>query len=503
VILYQEQAMQISKELAGFSGAKADDLRKAIGKKNRQAMAALKPEFVEGCKASGTKSEVIEFLWNTNEKSADYSFNKSHAACYGLIAYRTAWLKANHTAEYMAALISSVMSTKDKVPFFVARCEDMGIEILPPDVNLSDHEFTVVDRNIRFGLDAVKGVGYQAVEAIKRAREEAGEFTSIWDFCERVDNRTVNKKAIEALIKCGALGSTGATRKGMLEVLEQAQGAGQKIQQDAQIGQGSIFDLQEDASPTAQAPAGGGLGLARPLHPAIPTVEFEQPELLAAEKEAIGLFVSAHPLKPLREALRAKVDCPLAALADRRDKDFVTVGGIITEAKKIRTRNGDHMMFATLDDLAGAVEILVFGKALAEHEATLKVDEVVIVKGRVDHKEAGKTCVVVQSMESFAPTEEEIERARSQAAQAAASATAMAQPIKLSVAAGDISNDSMEELKQRIEEAPGPAEVQVEIHTSAGTRTIRLGDEFTVRNTPTVRADLQDVFAQVVSAATG
>ena len=252
VILYQEQAMQIAKELAGFSGAKADDLRKAIGKKNRAAMAALKPEFVEGCRASGTSPEVIEFLWNTNEKSADYSFNKSHAACYGLIAYRTAWLKANHTAEYMAALISSVMSTKDKVPFFVARCEEMGIEILPPDVNLSDHEFTVVERNIRFGLDAVKGVGYQAVEAIKRAREEGGEFSSLWDFCERVDSRAVNKKAIDALIKCGAFGSTGASRKGMLEVLEQAQGAGQKIQQDALIGQGSIFDLGGDSAESAR-----------------------------------------------------------------------------------------------------------------------------------------------------------------------------------------------------------------------------------------------------------
>src|SRR5271169_3776208 len=256
VILYQEQAMQISKEIAGFSGAKADDLRKAIGKKNRAAMAALKPEFVAGCRASGTKPDVIEFLWNTNEKSADYSFNKSHAACYGLIAYRTAWLKANHPAEYMAALISSVMSTKDKVPFFVARCEEMGIEILPPDVNLPDHEFTVVQGNIRFGLDAVKGVGYQAVESIKRARYEgppAREFSSLWDFCERVDNRTVNQKAIEALIKCGAFGSTGATRKGMLAVLEQAQGAGQKAQQDALIGQGSIFDLD-----TPDASTGGG-----------------------------------------------------------------------------------------------------------------------------------------------------------------------------------------------------------------------------------------------------
>src|SRR5258707_5524446 len=268
VILYQEQAMQISKELAGFSGAKADDLRKAIGKKNRAAMAALKPEFVAGCRTSGTRPEVIEFLWNTNEKSADYSFNRSHAACYALIGYRTAWLKANYAAEYMAALISSVMSTKDKVPFFVARCEDMGIEILPPDVNLSDHEFTVVERNIRFGLDAVKGVGYQAVEAIKRAREEGGVFTSLWDFCERVDSRAVNKKAIEALIKCGALGSTGATRKGMLQVLETAQAAGQKAQQDALVGQGSIFDL-DDASQGGAAPAKAGL--ASPVHRPIPT----------------------------------------------------------------------------------------------------------------------------------------------------------------------------------------------------------------------------------------
>ena len=173
VILYQEQAMQISKELAGFSGAKADDLRKAIGKKNRQAMGALKPEFVDGCRANGVSQAVIDWLWTTNERSADYSFNKSHAACYALIAYRTAWLRANYPAEYMAALISSVMDTKDKVPFFAAKAEGMGIDILPPDVNLSDHEFVVVDGNIRFGLDAVKGVGFAAVEAIK-ARPRGG-----------------------------------------------------------------------------------------------------------------------------------------------------------------------------------------------------------------------------------------------------------------------------------------------------------------------------------------
>jgi DNA polymerase III subunit alpha len=515
VILYQEQAMQISKELAGFSGAKADDLRKAIGKKNRQAMAALKPEFVEGCRASGTKPEVVEFLWQTNEKSADYSFNKSHAACYGLIAYRTAWLKANHTAEYMAALISSVMSTKDKVPFFVARCEEMGIEILPPDVNLSDHEFTVGASegkrddggigNIRFGLDAVKGVGYQAVEAIKRAREEGGEFSSLWDFCERVDNRTVNKKAIEALVKCGAFGSTGASRKGMLEVLEQAQASGQKIQQDALIGQGSIFDLHDEltgpdggaaAEVSADAGALAGAGLARPIHPPIPREEFDQPELLAAEKEAIGLFVSAHPLKPLRDVLRARVDCPISALVDRRDKDWVTVGGIITEAKRIRTRNGDPMMFATLDDLAGDVEMLIFGKALAEHEAALAVDQVVIVKGRVDHKEAGKTCVVVQSVAPFAPSEEEIERARSQARTAVRTATALAQPVHLRVSAEHLSASVVEDLKQTIEDFAGPAEVFVEIADGESTRRVRLGEAYRVQNTPTVLAEIEHALAR-------
>jgi DNA polymerase-3 subunit alpha len=524
VILYQEQAMQISKELAGFSGAKADDLRKAIGKKNRQAMAALKPEFVEGCRASATKPEVIEFLWNTNEKSADYSFNKSHAACYGLIAYRTAWLKANYTAEYMAALISSVMSTKDKVPFFVARCEEMGIEILPPDVNLSDHEFTVGAPgregglgSIRFGLDAVKGVGYQAVEAIKQAREgspPARPFTSLWDFCERVDSRTVNKKAIEALIKCGALGSTGASRKGMLCVLEQAQGAGQKIQQDALIGQGSIFDLETPTDPAHGEEAHGtgltdetqtrsapGAGLARPIHPAIPAEEFEQAELLAVEKEAIGLFVSAHPLKPLRDALRARVDCPIAALADRRDKDWVTVGGIIVEAKRIRTRNGDHMMFATLDDLEGAVEMLVFGKALAEHEAALAVDEVVLVKGRVDHKEAGKTCLVVQTVESFSPSEEEIERARTNAEAAEKTATMLAQPVRLRVHAAALTDSALDDLKQAIEDFPGPAEVLLDIDTSEGLRRLRLGEDYRVQHTPTLLAELEHALTPSVAPA--
>jgi DNA polymerase III subunit alpha len=477
VILYQEQAMMISKEIAGFSGARADDLRKAIGKKNRAAMAELKPEFVEGCRASGTAPDVVEWLWQTNEKSADYSFNRSHAACYALIAYRTAWLKANYPAEYMAALISSVMDTKDKVPFFVAKAEEMGIEILPPDVNLSDHEFVVVDGNIRFGLDAVKGVGYQAVEAIKRAREEGGPFESIWDFCCRVDCRAVNKRAIEALIKCGALGSTQATRKGMLMVLEQAQAAGSKQQQDAQIGQGSIFDMG-DATPAFQTAS-----------PPIPPEEFDQPDLLAAEKESIGVFISAHPLKQVREALRMKVDASLTELCNYKDGEWVTAGGIITQAKKIRTKKGDPMMFATLDDLEGSLEILVFGNALSEYEGALGVDEVVLVRGRVDHKDAEKTCIVVQKVEPFRPTDEEVAKAKEDVAKLQIGPI----PFRLCVDAALLPASAIDELKEILGNFPGESDVVLEMATSAGRRTLKLGPSYRVSINASLKAELDHI----------
>jgi len=494
VILYQEQAMQISKQLAGFSGARADDLRKAIGKKNREAMAKLKPEFVEGCRASGTSEPVIEWLWATNEKSADYSFNRSHAACYALIAYRTAWLKANYPAEYMAALISSVMSTKDKVPFFAAQAEQMGIEILPPDVNLSDHDFVVVDGNIRFGLDAVKGVGHQAVEAIKRAREEGGAFASLWDFCARVDCRAVNKRAIEALIKCGAFGSTGASRRGMLAVLEQAQAAGAKQQQDAQIGQGSIFDMAFGG--------GGGSGdggraadaFAAPSHPPIPAEEFDQAELLVIEKESIGLFLSAHPLKPLREALRVRVDAPLAEIAELRDGEWVTAGGILTQCKRLRTKKGDQMMFATLDDLEGSIEIVVFGKALEAYGGALGVDQVVLVRGRVDHKEAGKTSIVVQSVEPFAPSDEEVAAAKEEAAKLSTGP----EPLHVRLDAALLPATVLEELKHLLTEFPGESDVVLEMATRTGRRTLRLGPSYRVSPNASLRAELDVILGAAV-----
>ncbi|MGH2946820.1 MAG: DNA polymerase III subunit alpha [Solirubrobacteraceae bacterium] len=491
VILYQEQSMQIAKAIAGFSGPRADDLRKAIGKKDREAMARLKPEFFDGCRASGTAPDVIEWLWTVNEKSADYSFNRSHAACYALIAYRTAWLKANYPSEYMAALISSVMDTKDKVPFFVNQTESMGIEILPPDVNESDHEFMVVEGNIRFGLDAVKGVGHAAVEAIKRARDGGGPFTSLWDFCARVDCRAVNKKAIEALIKCGAFGSTGATRRGMLEVLEAAQGAGQQSQLDAQIGQGSIFDLGGDD---------GAAPFAAPAHPPIPAYEDERTKLLEMEKESIGLFITEHPLKRVREALLLKADCGCAQVMDQRDGEWVKVGGMITESKKIRTRNGSQMMFATLDDLEGSIEIVVFEKALAAAEGVIAADQIVLVRGRVDHKEAGKVCIIVQDVERFDPSDAEIEKAKERAAVLAARAEPTA--VRLRVDAGRLEATVIDELRDLFERYPGDAEFVLEMETRAGLRRLQFGADYRIagRNAA-LRAELDRVLGPALAAA--
>jgi DNA polymerase-3 subunit alpha len=517
VIVYQEQAMQIAKEIAGFSGAKADDLRKAIGKKNREAMAKLKPEFFAGCRASGTAENVIEQLWTTNERSADYSFNKSHSACYALIAYRTAWLKANYPAEYMAALISSVMDTKDKVPFFVAQAEQMGISILPPDVNLSDHEFVVVDGNIRFGLDAVKGVGFAAVEAIKRARGDyeptlpspasptrppIRPFRDLFDFCARVDGRAVNKKAIEALVKCGAFGSTGATRKGMLAVLEQAQGAGQKAQQDALIGQGSIFDLGGDGDGGDGGDGGGGGdaslggGLAVPSHAPIPAIEFDRPELLAGEKEAIGLFISAHPLKEVRAAMRARVDCSLGELAGRRDGDWVTVGGMISQTKRIRTKKGDPMMFATIDDLEASVEMIVFGKPLLAGEEALVPDSIVLVRGRVDHKDRDKTCIIAQQVERFAPSAEEVREAHELAARPAAAPAA----LRLRLDATSLPASVLGDLRELLAGFPGECDVVIELRTSIGHRRLKLGSQFRVARTAGLHAELDSLLGQAILA---
>jgi len=485
-VIYQEQLMQIARQMAGFSGAEADDLRKAIGKKKRDLMATMKDKFMEGLAGSGTDRKVAQDLWKLNEAAADYSFNKSHAACYGLISYRTAYLKANYPAEYMAAVISSVMNTKDKVPFFVNRCAEMGIEVLPPDVNSSGHSFVVSENAIRFGLDAVKNVGHAAVEAILRAREEQ-PIESIWDFCERVDSRAVNKRAIECLVKCGALDSTGDSRKGMLETLPAAQSAGQKAQADAQLGQGSIFDFGEET--------GGGEAQSQAHHrPPIPGAEFDRAEMLSMEKETLGTYLSSHPLTEVGPALRARVDCGIAQLASKPDGAWVTVGGIVVDCKKIRTKSGNQMMFATLDDVEGQVEMLVFKADQAESASIIEPDAIVLVRGRLDHKDRGETKLVVQEAQRFEPDEAEIAKAAKLAPVATA---APAGPFEVPIDLARWNDELCEEVKAVLEHHAGDAEVYLVV----GERRFKVGEGYRVKPSGMLRTELDHVLNSTAIAA--
>ena len=477
-VIYQEQLMAIAREMAGFSGAEADDLRKAVGKKKRDLMATMKDKFIDGLARSDTDPKVAQDLWKLNEAAADYSFNKSHAACYALISYRTAYLKANFPAEYMAAVISSVMNTKDKVPFFVNRCAEMGIDVLPPDVNSSDHSFVVSANAIRFGLDAVKNVGHSAVEAILHAREEK-PIESIWDFCEWVDSRAVNKRAIECLIKCGALDSTGASRKGMLEALPAAQSAGQKAQEDAQMGQGSIFDFGEAA----------GESQSQATHrPSLSAAEFDRAEMLAMEKEVLGTYLSSHPLTEVGPALRARVDCSLAQLGGKPDGAWVTVGGIVVDCKKIRTKSGNQMMFATLDDVEGQVEMLVFKADQAESAQVIQPDAIVLVRGRLDHKDRGETKLVVQEAQRFEPDEAEIAGAAKKVT------TLPAGPLQVSIDVAKLRTPGLvDELKSLFEDHKGEAHVHLVMQTSDGPKKLKIGEDYRVQVSPHLRYELNQL----------
>jgi DNA polymerase III subunit alpha len=461
ICIYQEQYMEIAKQLAGFTPAEADDLRKAIGKKIHSLMASLKDKFLEGCAANGVTPAVANQLWKDMEQAQDYSFNKSHAACYALIAYRTAYLKAHWPAEYMAALISSVMSTKDRVPFYVAACDELGIEVEPPDVNVSAEDFRVVEGKIRFGLNAVKNVGESAVRSILAAREEGGPFTSIWEFCERVDPQVVNKRALESLVKCGAFDSTGTTRKGMWDVLERALGRGAQEHADRLSGQSSIFELGDE--PAANGPK---------HHDPISSEEWEKADKLAYEKEALGLYVSEHPLDGVKEALRRKTDSQIVELERRRDGDVVTVGGIVGALRQMTTKKGDPMVFMRLDDVSGSVEAIVFNSVYGAARDLLEADRILVVKGRIDHKE-GETKLIAMEVAPFEALPERNE-------------------VRLKLDARKAPAGTIEELAALLREYPGEAAVVAAIETSGGPLTLAFGPDYRVRPEP-------DLFAEVKS----
>jgi len=454
ICIYQEQYMEIAKQLGGFAPAEAETLRKAIGKKIHALMASLKDKFLEGCAENDVAAGVAQQLWKDMESSQDYSFNKAHAACYALIAYRTAWLKANHPREYMAALISSVMNTKDRVPFYVNACREMGIDVRPPDVNSSQHDFAIVEGTIHFGLNAVKNVGESTAHAIVRARDEGGAFPDIWEFADRVHPQALNKRALESLVKCGALDSTGATRMGMLteSILESALAHGQRLAADRLAGQASIFD--------------GGFGEAEASvekhHPAIPSGEFDERELLRLEKETLGLYVSEHPLEKVAGELRRKTDCTLADIERRRDGEIVVVGGIVAGLKQVTTKRGEPMVFATLDDPTGSAEVVVFNSTYAAARDHLEADRMLIVKGRVDHKQAGETKLVALEVTPF-------------------ESTPVRREVRLRIDAREAPAGLIRELAALVKDFPGEAPVYVALETSLGARTLALGPDYRVK----------------------
>jgi DNA polymerase-3 subunit alpha len=475
VAIYQEQLMEISKRIAGFSPSMADDLRKAIGKKIKEKMDALEPKFRAGAEASGTMPRVVDHLWGLMVKAADYSFNKSHAACYALISYRTAYLKANHPVQYMAALISSVMDTKDKVPFYVTVANDMGLEVLPPDINESVLDFRGVEGRIRFGLNAVKNVGENAIRNILEARKSGGPFCDLFDFCERVDMGMVNGRALESLLKSGAMDSIGPSRRGMLLVLPQAMSHGKKTRSDSDRGQGSIFDLMGTSGPATPADGGRVNG-----HPPveIPKTDFSKEELLALEKETLGLYVSSHPLKDLRHQLRREAGHSIAQLSEVPDGTITTIVGMVGTVKRITTKkSGELMAFVTIEGLEGSVEMLCFPAIFQENKEILIPDKVVKIKGRVDHKDEAEIKFIPLAIEPFV-------------------ARTGLEPLALSVDGERFPSTVIDDLKGILVRFPGPCAVEMSVSTGAGARRLRLGEGYKVDPQGGLFAELKSLLGE-------
>ena len=372
VIVYQEQVMLIAQTLAKYSLGGADLLRRAMGKKKPEEMAKQKQIFLAGAKENQLDPKKAEAVFDLMEKFAAYGFNKSHSAAYALIAFHTAYLKAHFPVEFMAALLTEDMENTDKVIKNISEVRAMGIEVHPPDINASDRSFTVSEEAIRFGLGAVKGVGSAALDSIIEVRRNK-PFNSLQDFCERVDLRKVNKKVVEALIKCGAFDTLGGKRAQFLTALEESMDVGQRLQRERESGQVSLFGSSEIISV-----AGNGYGQ-------LPEVEeWDEKTLLGYEKEALGFYVTGHPLARFSDSIKRFATCETAGLIERSDKELVRVCGIVSGIKELMTKKGDRMAFVNLEDLSGSVEIVVFPEIYAAAMDLLKGEDPLLITGELD-----------------------------------------------------------------------------------------------------------------------
>ncbi|HJS59909.1 MAG TPA: DNA polymerase III subunit alpha [Vicinamibacteria bacterium] len=394
IMVYQEQVMQIASALAGYTLGEADILRKAMGKKKADVMATQKQKFLEGCKARNVPEKKAAKLWDHMEQFAGYGFNKSHSAAYAWLAYQTAYLKANYPPFFMAALLTSERANTDKMVQYIGECREMGIKVLPPDVNESDMFFSVVGTDaagasgdIRFGLAAIRNVGEGAVEAILAARRSGGPFGSLFDFCERVDLKAVNRRVVESFIKSGSFDSLDPRRAALLAALDRAMDAGQKKQRDAEEGQASLF---ESMQPPDEPRTGGAR--------APDAVDWSEGERLAYEKESLGYFITGHPLERYREELAKWANATTATLADKSGLPELAIGGLVAALRLIKTKKGDRMASFLLEDLDGGVEALVFPDTYKKVAGRLADDQVVLVKAKAEVLDDGKTRLLVSDV---------------------------------------------------------------------------------------------------------
>jgi DNA polymerase III subunit alpha len=384
VILYQEQVMKIGGALASYTMAEADGLRKAMGKKILEVMAKHRVRFMTGAAENGVPEDKAKTIFDLMEKFGGYGFNKSHSAAYALIAFQTAYLKAHFPVEFMAALLSSEMNSIDGVVKFIAECRSHSIEVLPPDVNAGSSAFTVDGDRIRFGLVAVKNVGEGAIEAIVEAREEGGAFSSIFDFCARVDLRKVNKRVVESLIKCGALDTFEEPRARLMAALEDALEYGQRVQKQRNDPQMGLFGNATEADE---------INL-----PTLPQItEWEEKERLALEKESLGFYISGHPLHRFEKILNKFTSVDAVSIKEADDGAVVRLGGMVRSTRVLRTKKGDLMAFAAVEDLQGSVEVVVFPEAYAAAGDLLAADTPILVQGKAQ-KEENAVKVLADSM---------------------------------------------------------------------------------------------------------
>ena len=462
---YQEQVMQIAREIAGFSMAEADELRKVMGKKQKEKIPFYRSKFVEGAMAGGIEKKVAEEIFQFVEPFAGYGFVKGHAVAYGWISYQTAYLKANYPRAYLAALMTSVRDKTDKLVEYLDEAKKMGVHVLPPDVNESLTDFTVAGEDIRFGLAAIKGAGEGAVRAIIEAREKGGAFTDLFDFVRRLDLKQLNRKVLEALIKCGALDALAGNRAQQLDALDTALEIANRGARDRESGQASLFGTVEAAHEELKPQL-------RPL-PAPALLE-----ALGWEKETLGIFVSGHPLADIAEALARGGAMPIKDLRERPDDESVTIAGMLIAVRRTMTKAQQQMLIATLEDMGGSVECIVFPKSYAQLQAAFVSDAIVTIKGRVRFRERRGTVPGDDAPVELSVTVNEVKAFERRDVPPA--------PKGWHVTA--LSKREIDALARLLDESPGT--VPIVVHVAGATEQMPRG----IAGSPYVRHELESIF---------